>query len=1263
MHACPDENAILAFVDGRLPAEAVTYLESHVTRCQACDELLSVAVASLRGGAGSDGASRAVRIGRFTLIEPVGHGGSSVVYRARDALTGEEVALKTVRTDSPGLHACFRREIHVLSRLRHPSIVRVLDHGAENGRPWYAMELLDGETLSDRNARLFGAAPSGDSRPAAAGALRETLTLIARLCEPLAFLHGEGIVHRDLKPQNILVRRDGRPVLLDFGMVVRVAGASGRETSELPQLEGTPAYMAPEQIAGDLVDARSDLYALGCVLYELLTGRPPFVGNNSEVLHQHLHAAPAPPSRLVDGLPAELDELTLGLLRKRPRERVGHAADVRAALSSFEILDESRPFAPRPRAYVYRPGLVGREDVLDELAAVGRAACAGHGRCVLLGGESGVGKTYAALEAARRARADMFVVNGSCLPPDALPVAFGGAPLHPLRTLLNALADECLGRGEEAVQRVFGARGKVLAPLEPRIGALPGQESWPEPPELNGAAARYRLIRCLAESVAEFARERPLLVFLDDLQWADELTIEFLKELCGEWLEGKRLLLLGTYRLEETPSALEELLRQREVRGLEIGRLGPSVLRVLVADMLAIEDPPDAFVQWLAQQSEGNPFFIEEYIRTAVAEGLIRRVSSRLLEFTREWTSDGRLALPGSIRELITRRLHGLDDVTQRALDQAAVFGREFDGELVQLAAGLGEEELLEAVTELLAKQVAEQPRPGRYRFMHDKLREIAYGDIAPDRRTRLHAAAASALERRYRGAADFKLFYSVIAHHHEIAGNEEQALEYLDLAAHHSLTIGAFEDAATLFGRALEHAAGRDDVEAARRGRWSYGLARADFARGDLPSFERNGFHALRLFGHPLPETRSGWLGLLGRQLATQLLHLAGVGFRVDAGARDALFGAASVAGQLSHRYFYADDALRMISTALLSVNLVERIALDAPVPHAYALMGSLAGLLRRHQLARSYFARAEGSAARPRDPSYHALALAIESVYHGSFGRWDEAEPPARRAEELALQAHDPAMHEIVLAAIGHVEYFTGRFETARLRYVAVLESALARANQQHMTWAQFSIARSLNRLGQFDEALQMLQQARASLDRSPEKQSEIICDGLLAVVSLRLGRAREAEQFADRTLAAIEQTSPTGYPSLEGYGAISDVYIELLEREPKRAAELRRKARRVTRALLGFAAVFPVARPALLLHLGGLQRIDGRSWAAGLLFRRCLQQAEDFNMPREAAAAQLALARIAPSDERARYLESAEARFRALGCVHELRRIAAS
>jgi tetratricopeptide (TPR) repeat protein len=323
---------------------------------------------------------------------------------------------------------------------------------------------------------------------------------------------------------------------------------------------------------------------------------------------------------------------------------------------------------------------------------------------------------------------------------------------------------------------------------------------------------------------------------------------------------------------------------------------------------------------------------------------------------------------------------------------------------------------------------------------------------------------------------------------------------------------------------------------------------------------------------------------------------------------------------------------------------------------------MGSLAGLLRRHQLARSYFARAEKSAARARDPSHHALALAIESVYHGSFGRWDEAEPPARRAEALALEAHDPAMHEIVLTAIGHVEYFTGRFETARLRYVAVLESALARANQQHLSWAQFSIARSLNRLGRLDEALQMLQQARAAIG-SREKQSEIICDGLLAVVSLRLGRARAAEQFADETLVAIEETSPTGYPSLEGYGAISDVYLELLEREPARAAERQQKLGRLTRALARFAAAFPVARPALLLHLGNLQRIGGRPWAAGLLLRRCLRLAEDFNMPREAAAAQLGLARIAPPDERVRHLENAEARFRALGCAHELETITAS
>src|SRR5262245_16016623 len=307
-------------------------------------------------------------IGPYRILEPLGHGGMGVVYRAEHRETGQTAALKTVRVPRAELLQSIRREIHALARIRHPGVVRILEEGIEAGLPWYAMELLEGTALSryrvaqDPSAETTAPPPEPASTPwwtrslpelpdpAADGATSASeapqpnagragvmgvLTLVRRLCSPLAFLHGEGIVHRDLKPDNILVvwdrgsptpaPRSPIPVLTDFGLAALFGSGTSREALEIGgPASGTLSAIAPEQILGELVDARADLYSLGCLLYELVTGRPPFAGaSRGAVLYGHLREEPAAPSKLAEGVPPELDALVLRLLAKEPRQRIG----------------------------------------------------------------------------------------------------------------------------------------------------------------------------------------------------------------------------------------------------------------------------------------------------------------------------------------------------------------------------------------------------------------------------------------------------------------------------------------------------------------------------------------------------------------------------------------------------------------------------------------------------------------------------------------------------------------------------------------------------------------------------------------------------------------------------------------------------------------------------------------------------------------------------------------------------------------------------
>jgi tetratricopeptide (TPR) repeat protein len=768
-------------------------------------------------------------VGGYRLIGRLGAGGMGTVYRA-EGPGGEPVALKTLPVPRAETLLRIRREIHALSRIRHPGIVRILDSGTLEGVPWYAMELVEGEPLR----RWCG--EEGLGVP-----LEPRLALVRGLCLALAYLHGEGLVHRDLKPENILVpgRRQeaadnrGRgpaahrlwptasPVIVDFGLAAEFGGPLSREALH-PEAgsAGTPLYMAPEQIRGELLDARADLYALGCILYELITGRPPFATRDArEAIEAHLHKAPAQPSTLVSGLPQELDALVLRLLAKSLQQRIGHADDVAAALARLGAGGASAEAAPRPRPYLYRPGFFGRREamreLLQELVLPGRAGP----RIVLIGGESGVGKTRLVLEAAREAeRRGLRILSGECLPgqvgsedrlagglaplpsPDSrlssssgsaraprvrsdrspLPSAAGG-PLQALRQPLQAVADRCREQGPAETQRLVGRRASVLAAYEPGLASLPGQETVQPPAELPATEARRRLFAALTETFAALAQEQPVLLVLDDLQWADELTLGWLQDLAPAGSGGTKapgsVLVLGTYRTEEAEAPGGEMLRRllgsAQVHRLHLARLEPAAVGSMVGDMLALDPAPESLVSTLTRHSEGNPFFVAEYLRAAVQEGMLVRDQQGRWQ-VRTDSPVQELALPRSLHELVSRRMQDLQPEARALVEAMAVLGRQAEPPLAAEVARLGEAELHEAVNELLRRQVLETPALRELRFVHDKLREVAYGVIPPQRRVELHGAAAEAIEARFSSEKDQHL--EELGRHWERAAAVEKA-------------------------------------------------------------------------------------------------------------------------------------------------------------------------------------------------------------------------------------------------------------------------------------------------------------------------------------------------------------------------------------------------------------------------------------------------------------------------------------------------------
>jgi serine/threonine protein kinase/tetratricopeptide (TPR) repeat protein len=1244
-----------------------------------------------------------------------------IVYRAEHEVSRERVAVKTVRVAHERQLEGLRREIYALGRIHHPGVVRILAEGVHEGVPWYAMELLTGEPLSEYNRRAWArvegpypdeletraeptdaemraspaaAAPAIEKLlPAAAGRLDEALILVRQLCSSLAFLHGEGIVHRDLKSANVFLCASGSPVLIDFGLVWRFPGPMGREVLEVSAAAaGTAGYMAPEQIVGDLVDARADLYAVGCILYELITGRLPF---RNKPLLSKMTAPPTRPSHLVSGVPRSLDDLVMRLLEARPRDRIGHADDIVHAIDAI-LIEQVRHLpkaqqspevsqVPRsseqPRAYVYRPELAGRTEVLKSLTHRLEGVECGRGGCVVLRGESGIGKTYVAMALARIAASrGLQIVAGACLPLGASE-AFGRpneAPLHPFARLFESIADRCVEHGAARTDQLLGARGKVLATCEPRLATLPGQEAYAPPAEVPAQAAQQRLFAALSETLGAYAEEWPLVLVLDDLQWADELSLRFLSSLGAAYFEARPLLILATYRAEETTDALRDLTTRPHVAHVELPRLDADTMSAIASDMLGLDDPPPAFVRDLAGKAEGNPFFVGEYLRAAVDGGLVKRDAAGRWKVV----GDRPLPLPGTLRDLVRRRLEGLSAPARAVLESASVVGRDVDVALLSLVQDVQAEAQRDAVRELLARQILEEPEPGYLRFLHDKLREHTYEQMDPARKRATHAATARALEARGHAALEtLPLLYPRLAHHFAQAGETEKALSYLDKAGAQALASFANRDAIRFLHEALalDGALGEIPTRARlphavrmRRARWERQLADAHYPLGELDDVLVHGRRALRWLGEVPPETNGAWVKHLLLNVPLQVMHRLRPGTFVVAGEqqREIVREAAIANQRLAVRFYYNFDALPMIASSLRAVNLAERDGENPSAAMPYGMLGITVGISKLHGLGNLYSALAVDVARAAGDRAGLVFALYAKATWRIGDAAWDEVRALCNEALAVGAAGGAPDPQDVAISRtlIAHCDFYTGRFEESRRIFGEIEAAARTRDNDQFIAWGLYAAARALIPMGEVARARGMLEEANQRLEKQIDVPSRIIAPGLLASAYLTLGDRTEAIAFADLATARIKKNLPTVFATVAGYVGAAEVYLSEWERARSiragasevRAAEA--KARSAVLALGVLAWSIPLGRP-YYYRIRGLElRIGGNARRARRAHARALDWATRLAMPYERARAHADLARLSRGEERASHAARAATLFEEMGCSDDLARIRA-
>ena len=1233
-----------------------------------------------RPAATESGEARAVResplsgdptdFGPYRVTGRVGVGGMGIVHRVVHRESGVEAALKTVRVIDPALLASLRREVRALSRLRHPGIVRILDVGLQDATPWYAMELLQGTTLrrllrgnttsSDEALTLgaeeqSGAVPSGArptsgaSRPPPPLARRlELLRGMAPLCDALAVLHGEGVIHLDLTPDNVFVTKE-RPVLMDFGLAARSVAGHGRENLEVVSRGlGTVSYIAPEQLRGDVVDARADLYALGCILYEIVTGEPPFSSDSTvAIAYSHLELPPAPPSERAEDVPSALEALILALLEKPPHNRPGYAADVARELRAILPDAPARASGPGPRDYLYRPPMVCRAEPLEVLRADLSKAREGTTRLVLLGGESGVGKTRLAAEVARsEAGGELSVLTGECA---SLGIDEAhGAPLAPLTEVFHTIADRCRERGATEIENLLGVHGPLLSAFAPELKDLGGEGGWDAPEPLPARAARARLVRASVDALVALARAQPLILIVDDVQWADDLTMEVLRIVASEADTLRApLLVIATYRSDETTPELRALLDTPSVTSIVLGRLDGAGARSMMDGMLGRAELPPAMVERVREHAEGNPFFIAEYLRAAVREKVLYRVEGRWTAADVDGAKVAALPLPRSIQDLVSRRLDRLGVVARQIAEVAAVIGRDLSLEELPRLVPVSEADLSDALLELVATQMHEPLPDGRLRFVHAKLHEGVYGSLPTERRSALHRAVAAGIEE----SAARPGRAALLAHHYLAAGPGAvtSALDALESAALESLGNGSYSAAETFLerARALTEQHGLV-VPPLRRARWERGLGDCRFALGDLGRAAAHGRAALTILGHTLPA------GGLGATLAVLRESTVSALTRTAEGDEAAALVEASLGAlRVAEAGYYQLDAAALLGGSVLSTTLAARAGAEVRAAKAYAMLGVVVSSLGMRGASTRLSERAIRGAEGGDDKAALAFTLYAKALNDVAYCDFAAGRLGAQRASDLARGMGDEYDAGVAETILGHAEYWSGDLLGSARRYQRLAQTARSVRATQHEAWGLYAEARALLHTSACERAVELCREAQSKLVGQNDAASELISEALLGWALLGVGGRAEAIEAATAVSAKIARSSTAIWPNMPGYAAVIEVWLAVADTEPAALAH----AERAQKALAGLVMGAPLAESTAKLYAGRISAKRGARARAERELSAAVEVATKRGIPLDEGLARLALSSLLVGERAAAEAQQGNAILARIGATRHL------
>jgi len=1104
---------------------------------------------------------------RYRILALIGTGGMGQVYSVRDRLSGQQVALKRVttarpqnglpesdqmRTVRPGLLLPLANEFQLLASLRHPNIISVLDYGFDAGRqPFFTMSFLE-------DAQPINEAARGQSAV-------YQLNLITQILEALAYLHRRGILHRDLKPGNILIK-EGQVKLLDFGLSITRAANRQSETT------GTLAYMAPELLRDGTASEASDLYAVGMIIYEIFNGAYPF---SFDSIHQLIECIT---TRSLDAhqLPIQpyIADTINRLLAKNPADRYASAAEVIKALMQTNPDIVATQSIEARESYLQAAEFIGREAEFRQLVSALSSAMHGKGSTWLIGGESGVGKSRFVDELRSRALVEGAVVlRGQA-------TSEGRISYQVWREVIRRLV---------LMVDLNDLEASTIKLIVPDIDMLL-ERSVTDAPELDAQAAQIRLLSTVVDLVQRAGV--PLLIILEDLQWAGDESIAMLTSV-SRIAPPLPLLLVGNYRTEEQPNLPNRL---NMAQTIILNRLNEENIAALSASMLGPNGRRKDIVSLLTRETEGNVFFLIEVVRALSEEvGSLEMIGMRTLP---------KSVLTGGIQRIIARRLQHVPEGARPLLAAAGVLGRQLDLAILHRFDPKTE---IETWLNLCGDAGVLAVQEGKWRFAHDKLREQVIASLAEPARKTVHRQIGEAIEAVYPNAPDQ---YPALAHHWDAAGNTEKACSYMSLAGEQALAAGSYTAAIGFFDRALTFERAADLVQIAR---WHRQIGQACLGLGRVQGADTSLRQAATVLNLPIPRAGLALTQATFRQVVWQAKHRFLGTRRVSRMDAARTLEIVRIYEQITLRYYWDNQKLPAFHAAIAMLNAAERIEPTRELIRAYASTVIAASVVPAQRIAQSYARLVRETGEKINHPPSLAAALRVIHVNYIGIGDWateqkiyEEVKIIAEKFADYRVLGDCTASHMIALTLQGEI--------TTASELVEPLHTLSVQTDsQQFQVWSLTTDTIIKFIQGQYAAAFEAGTRL-VTLDSNHDPHEGLMLRSLciIALAALYAGQPDLAFQVGRRALVMTTEAAPVKSTILEGYAALAEFWFEAWSREPQNA-EYAANARQMAKNISRYAKVFPIGRARALLWTGLAAQLSGRGdtaqnlWQQGLVFAR--------------------------------------------------------